>query len=71
MVTSGISVNPEKGSYMAMRTHKVPFRKTSGDAKKMVAAAEKYFKKLHGELKKVKDDIYGVGALPYKVDSKL
>ncbi len=43
--SSTIDVNPEEGSYMAMGRIKIPYRKTTGDAKKVLAAFERFLKK--------------------------
>lgn len=39
---SALSVNPEEGSYMAMGSVKIPFRKTRGDEKKILKALERW-----------------------------
>jgi hypothetical protein len=62
---SGFSVKPSEGSYMAMERHKVGFRKTTGDSKKILASLKKYFEKLKVELKANESNIYN-----YKLKGK-
>lgn len=51
---SGFSVKPSPGSFYAMETHKVPFRKSRAKTEKKVGEVfKKYFTKLKGELQKV------------------
>lgn len=57
-LAGGISTFPEEGSYMAMGTHKVSFRKVKGDSSKILKGIDGYFKKLKDELKKVGDNLY-------------
>lgn len=71
IVGGSVYINPPQGSYLAMDRHKVSFRKSKGDKAKILKAVEKYFKKLHGEIKNIQDDIYGVDRLTYKISSKL
>lgn len=63
---TGFAVNPAEGSYYAMDRHKVGFRKTTGDSKKMVDAIKKYFEKLKKELKANKDNVYGLDLIKDK-----
>lgn len=56
----GFAVNPAEGSYLAMDRHKVGFRKTTGDSKKIVTAIKKYFEKLKKELQANRENVYGL-----------
>jgi hypothetical protein len=57
---SGLSVNPEAGSYMAMGNIKTPFRKTTGDSKKIVKAFTRFASRVAKIVEDNKADIYGV-----------
>ena len=58
ILMGGISTNPEAGSYKAMNTIKTPFRKTTGDAKKIVSTFDTFFGRLKSLVKEHKDNIY-------------
>jgi hypothetical protein len=50
--------DPVKDKYMAMGSHKVGYRKVSGDSKKIITGVKKYFEKLKKELKANEKNIY-------------
>lgn len=54
-----LSVNPPEGSHLAMSSLKIAFRKTKGDAKKVVTNFEKYVQKMKKLVKDSGDDVYG------------
>lgn len=56
---SGISTNPEAGSYLAMGRHKVPFRKSKGDSKRILTTFKRHFSRLREGLNKVSHNVYG------------
>lgn len=57
---SKVSVHPKPNSYLAIESVKVPFRKFSGDAKKVVDGFAKHFKKMKDAVDANKGNIYGV-----------
>jgi len=59
-LTGSISTKPEEGSYMAMSRVKTPFRKTKGDAKKILKAFETFFPRLKKLVNDNRDNIYKV-----------
>lgn len=58
-LTGGIAVNPPAGSYNAMGFVKTPFRKTKGDAKKIIKAFETFVPRLKQLVKDNEANIYG------------
>lgn len=54
-----IWINPPAGSYLAMGRIKTPFRKTSGDAKKIIKAFETFVPRLKQLVKDNEANIYG------------
>lgn len=52
------AIKPEPGSHLAFGRHKVPFRKVSGDSRKIISGVDKYFSKVKSELKKSIDKFY-------------
>lgn len=58
-LSSSFMVKPEPGSFMAMGSKKVPFRKVKGDLSKIEKGFEKWLKKYTEAVKSNKEDIYG------------
>jgi len=59
MGQGSIMLNPPEGSYLAMSPLKTKWRKTKGDAKKMVKTFDSFFKKLKDMVKKNQANIFG------------
>lgn len=55
---SNLSVEPEEGSYMAMGSVKIPFRKVRGDASKVLKAFERWSDSVIDIVKKEEQNIY-------------
>ena len=65
MVTGGLSLNPEKDSYYAMNTVKLPFRKfTAKNEKDLLNKMDKFFDKLRLFVDENKAEIYRVEQYP-------
>lgn len=56
---SGFYVNPEPGSYLAMTRHKVPYRQSKGDSKRILKAMKRHFGRLKTELGKIESNLFG------------
>ena len=54
-----IMTNPKEGSYMAMDSVKVPFRKATGNDKKITLTFDKYLTKLKTKLLGLGSEVYG------------
>lgn len=55
---SNLNVEPEEGSYMAMGSVKIPFRKVRGDEKKILKAFDRWADKAITTIKKEEKNIY-------------
>ena len=65
LVAGGLSLNPEKGSYLAMNTIKLPFRKfTAKNEKDLLNKMDKFFDKLRSFVDENKAEIYRVEQYP-------
>lgn len=65
LVAGGLSLNPEKGSYLAMNTIKLPFRKFTAKSKKELEnKMDNFFDKLLQLVESYKTEIYRVEQYP-------
>jgi hypothetical protein len=65
MISGGLSLNPEKDSYYAMNTVKLPFRKfTAKNEKDLLNKMTKFFDKLRCFVDEKKTEIYRVEQYP-------
>lgn len=65
LITGGLSLNPEVGSYYAMNTVKLPFRKfTAKNEKDLFAKMDKFFDKLRIFVNENAGNIYRVEQYP-------
>jgi hypothetical protein len=65
LISGGLSLNPEKGSYYAMNTIKLPFRKfTVKNEKELLTKMDKFFVKLRSFVDEHKAEIYRVEQYP-------
>ena len=55
---SGLSIEPEKGSFRAMSNVKTPFRKTKGDSKKIMKAFDRFFPRVSKIVKDNEENVY-------------
>ena len=55
---AGISINPPKGSFLAMESVKTKWRKTTGTGQKVLKAYERFFPRLKKLLKDNEANIY-------------
>lgn len=61
-----LMVKPPEDSYLAMGSVKTPFRKTTGDSKKVIKAFERFADRVVKIVRENKEDIYGVDKIPTK-----
>jgi hypothetical protein len=63
---AGLMVKPSEGSYLAMDSVKTPFRKTTGDEKRIIKAFERFADRTVKIVKDNVENIYNVEKIPTK-----